>query len=94
MASLAAGDFVGVARAASITNVKWIDGVTAMRASALFEALLYVLNDVMTRGLQGKAVISFSHGKEPPISASALILTAHLPPPPAAVFGLIYLLTL
>jgi hypothetical protein len=92
MASLAAGNVVGVARGARLTNVKWIDGVTAIRASALFEALLYVLNDVTTNSLQGKAVISFSHGKVPPISASALILTAHLPP--AAVFGLIYLLTL
>ena len=62
MASLVAGNPVGVARSAALTNVKYFDGFTPIRASALFEALLYVLNDVTTNGRQQKAIINYSHG--------------------------------
>jgi hypothetical protein len=65
MTSLAGGLSVGSSRRTNIIPVKWYEGSGSGRppkAAALFEALLWILNDVQTRGKQKRAVLSFSAG--------------------------------
>ena len=57
------GRRLGVAKKATAVIVKWIYGAQCIREVLLFEALTRVRKDILTKGLQGKAVINMSFGK-------------------------------
>ena len=58
MASVAAGNYAGVAKAANIVSVKKNQFVGAMS-----RGIGIILNDVVANGNEGRAVINLSFGK-------------------------------
>lgn len=69
MASVIAGRTCGVTKnSANIIAVKYHDGSKdPIRAASLFQSLLWILDQVIKNGQQGKAVINFSTGKPIPL---------------------------
>jgi hypothetical protein len=62
VASMAAGTTWGVAKNAKMIPVKF-KNVDNARPAAIADAFGWVVNDVITKGIEGKAVINFSFGK-------------------------------
>ena len=64
IAAMAVGDRLGVANKASLVAVKSRDSVGSETAAGIYTNWKWVVADVKSKSLQGKAVINYSGGME------------------------------
>lgn len=64
MANIVGGHLAGVTKRTNLIPVRWALGASnSPRAELLFESLLWILHDVLTKNMQGKAILNFSGGE-------------------------------
>jgi hypothetical protein len=64
MASLVGGRRMGASKAAQVIPVRWEEGDAGFtQAVSLFDALLWILEDVRLGNMQRKAILNYSGGR-------------------------------
>ena len=63
MAAHAAGDYLGVASGATLVGVKWGDKLEDFEPEHFCDVWEWIVQDVRSKGRQGKAVIVWSYSK-------------------------------
>lgn len=84
MASLIGGYNLGVTKTGTnMVPVRWEDGSLygVKRASSLFDSLLWMLHDIVSNNLGGRAVINYSGGKSPDSLLHVILRPGTLPLP-------------
>ena len=63
VASVALGQWSGVAKRATLVPVKFTDGDSELKLGAVEAALWFIVNDIGSKERDTRAIINFSYGK-------------------------------